>query len=239
MAGRRSRVTMHGAGATCCRISARMSAVIAATASRDTEFHGASGEWRVSRQRLRWDILDAFAAAAEQAGIARIEDFNRGDNAGVSYFDVNQRNGLRAQRRQGLPQAGASRANLTVWTHTLAERLRSRSTRGACAAGRDAVARRRARRGPRRARGHLSPGRHRARRSCCSCRALAPQSCCANTASTCSTSSPAWARTCRITCRSARCSRCSGVRTLNVVASSFWGRLGIGARICVAPHRAR
>src|SRR5438128_2053208 len=27
------------------------------------EMHGAGGEWRVDRQRLRWDILDAFAQA--------------------------------------------------------------------------------------------------------------------------------------------------------------------------------
>jgi choline dehydrogenase-like flavoprotein len=27
------------------------------------------GEWRVEKQRLRWDILDAFAQAAQQAGI--------------------------------------------------------------------------------------------------------------------------------------------------------------------------
>ena len=26
------------------------------------EMHGAGGEWRVEKQRLRWDILDAFAA---------------------------------------------------------------------------------------------------------------------------------------------------------------------------------
>ena len=44
-------------------------------------------------QRLRWDILDAFAQAAEQAGIPHIDDFNRGDNDGVGYFDVNQRAG--------------------------------------------------------------------------------------------------------------------------------------------------
>ena len=56
---------------------------------------GAGGEWRVERQRLRWDILDAFALAAQQSGIAANTDFNRGDNAGVGYFEVNQRRGWR------------------------------------------------------------------------------------------------------------------------------------------------
>jgi choline dehydrogenase len=87
------------------------------------QWHGAEGEWRVSRQRLRWDILDAFAAAAEQAGIARIDDFNRGDNSGVAYFDVNQRGGLRVSAAKAFLRPVRSRANLTVWTRCLAERL--------------------------------------------------------------------------------------------------------------------
>jgi len=59
------------------------------------EFHGGSGVWYVEKQRLRWDILDAFAAAAQQAGLPRTDDFNRGDNEGVGYFEVNQRDGWR------------------------------------------------------------------------------------------------------------------------------------------------
>ncbi len=59
------------------------------------EFHGAGGEWRVESQRLRWDILEAFAGAAEQEGIPRVQDFNRGDNFGCGYFEVNQRGGWR------------------------------------------------------------------------------------------------------------------------------------------------
>ena len=94
------------------------------TADVQTEFHGSSGEWRVSRQRLRWEILDAFAAAAEQAGIARIDDFNGGDNAGVSYFDVNQRNGFRLSAAKAFLKPVRSRANLNVWLRTQAERLR-------------------------------------------------------------------------------------------------------------------
>lgn len=53
------------------------------------------GEWRVERQRLSWDILDAFAAAAREAGIPATEDFNTGSNEGVGYFEVNQRRGVR------------------------------------------------------------------------------------------------------------------------------------------------
>lgn len=57
--------------------------------------HGTGGEWRVENQRLRWDILDAWAAAAQAAGIPASDDFNTGDNAGVGYFKVTQRGGWR------------------------------------------------------------------------------------------------------------------------------------------------
>jgi len=87
------------------------------------DMHGAVGEWRVSRQRLRWDILDAFAEAAGQAGFARIPDFNTGDNAGVSYFDVNQRGGFRVSSAKAFLKPAKGRANLTVWPRTMTERL--------------------------------------------------------------------------------------------------------------------
>jgi len=89
----------------------------------DDSHHGSRGEWRVSKQRLRWDILDAFAEAAEQAGFPRIPDFNTGDNAGVSYFDVNQRAGFRMSSAKAFLKPARSRANLTVWTRSLTERL--------------------------------------------------------------------------------------------------------------------
>ncbi len=79
--------------------------------------HGAGGEWRVERQRLRWDILDAFAAAAQQAGIPATDDFNRGDNEGVGYFEVNQRRGWRWNAARAFLRPVERRPNLTVWTH--------------------------------------------------------------------------------------------------------------------------
>jgi choline dehydrogenase len=87
-------------------------------------FHGQGGEWRVERQRLRWEILDAFAAAAVQAGIPASGDFNRGDNEGVGYFDVNQRRGVRWNASKAFLRGVAARPNLQVWTGRLAERLR-------------------------------------------------------------------------------------------------------------------
>jgi choline dehydrogenase len=87
------------------------------------EAHGAGGEWRVERQRLSWEILDAFAAAAQQAGIPATEDFNRGDNEGVGSFEVNQRRGVRWNATKAFLRPVQHRANLTVWTGALVTRL--------------------------------------------------------------------------------------------------------------------
>ena len=93
------------------------------------EFHGAGGEWRVEAQRLRWDILDAFASAAEQEGIPRVADFNRGDNFGVGYFDVNQRRGWRWNTAKAFLRPVRERPNLQVMTGAHAERLLFEGTR--------------------------------------------------------------------------------------------------------------
>lgn len=86
--------------------------------------HGAGGEWRVERQRLRWDVLDAFAQAAQQAGIPHSEDFNRGDNEGVGYFQVNQKNGWRWNTAKAfLRPTCYGRANFELWTGAHVTRL--------------------------------------------------------------------------------------------------------------------
>ena len=81
------------------------------------------GEWRVEKQRLSWEILDAFAAAAQQAGIPATDDFNRGNNEGVGYFDVNQRKGIRWNATKAFLRPIQHRANLQVWTGALVTRL--------------------------------------------------------------------------------------------------------------------
>ena len=79
-------------------------------------FHGAGGEWRVERQRLSWTLLDAFRDAAAQAGLATIEDFNRGDNEGCNYFEVNQRHGVRWSAAKAFLHPVRQRPNLHVIT---------------------------------------------------------------------------------------------------------------------------
>jgi choline dehydrogenase len=82
-----------------------------------TSFHGAGGEWRVEKQRLSWEILDAFRNAAEQTGIPKTDDFNRGDNEGCGYFDVNQRNGIRWNTSKAFLKSVKNRhGNLEIMT---------------------------------------------------------------------------------------------------------------------------
>ena len=85
---------------------------------------GAGGEWRVEKQRLRWDVLDAFAQAAQQAGIPATDDFNRGDNEGVSYFEVNQKSGWRWNTAKAFLRPHCEgRPNFELWTSAQVTRL--------------------------------------------------------------------------------------------------------------------
>ncbi len=80
-------------------------------------FKNAGGEWRVEKQRLDWPILNAFAKACEQHGIAATQDFNAGNNEGVGYFEVNQRSGWRWNTAKAfLRPACYGRDNFEMWT---------------------------------------------------------------------------------------------------------------------------
>ncbi|WP_422368405.1 GMC family oxidoreductase [Pelagibius sp.] len=87
------------------------------------DFHGGDGELRVEEQRLSWEILDAFREAAAESGIPPTTDFNRGDNEGCGYFQVNQRKGVRWSAAKAFLRPVESRSNLTVMTRAQAERL--------------------------------------------------------------------------------------------------------------------
>jgi choline dehydrogenase len=91
--------------------------------SKFSDMHGHGGEWRVEKQRLRWDVLDGFMEAAVENGIARTNDFNSGDNAGIGYFEVNQRSGWRWNTSKAFLRPAKSRPNLTIWTEAQAEKL--------------------------------------------------------------------------------------------------------------------
>ncbi|WP_250492842.1 GMC family oxidoreductase N-terminal domain-containing protein [Caballeronia sp. GAWG1-1] len=87
------------------------------------QWHGAGGEWRVEKQRLKWKILETFSQAAQQSGIPATDDFNRGDNTGVGYFDVNQRGGIRWNAAKAFLREAMKRPNLTTITGAHTQRL--------------------------------------------------------------------------------------------------------------------
>ena len=82
------------------------------------EYHGTGGELRVEERRVNWPILDAWREAAEQCGIPKIDEFNRGDNFGNAYFQMNQRRGSRWSATKAFLRPIQNRANLTVLTNT-------------------------------------------------------------------------------------------------------------------------
>lgn len=94
------------------------------------EFHGCGGELRVEERRVNWEILDAWREAAEECGIPRIEEFNRGDNFGNAYFQMNQRRGKRWSCTNAYLRPVRNRPNLTVITHAHVQRLKIESRDG-------------------------------------------------------------------------------------------------------------
>jgi choline dehydrogenase len=195
----------------------------------ECEHHGARGEWRVSKQRLRWEILDAFAAAAAQAGYASIDDFNRGDNAGVSYFDVNQRNGWRVSSAKAFLRPVRSRTNLTVWTGTLTQSLST---------ARDAIGRLRCT-GATLLRGHERLRVTAAREVILSAGSIGtpqilqlsgigPAALLREHGIDVVHELPGVGANLQDHLQIRPVFKVSGVRTLNALAASFWGRLGIG-----------
>ncbi len=89
----------------------------------DSQVHGTGGEWRVEQQRLSWEILEAFRAAAIQYGIPAVSDFNTGDNEGICYFHVNQKLGRRWSAARGFLKPVLHRKNLQLESGCLVEGL--------------------------------------------------------------------------------------------------------------------
>ncbi len=87
------------------------------------ECHGVGGEMRVEERRVSWEILDAWRDAAEECGIPKIAEFNRGDNFGNAYFQMNQRGGRRWSGTKAYLRPVMHRPNLTVRTGAQVRRI--------------------------------------------------------------------------------------------------------------------
>lgn len=87
------------------------------------EFHRQGGNWKVSRQRLKWDILEAVQRGAMEFGIQPRADFNDGDNEGSGFFEVNQENGVRWNTAKGFLRPAMNRPNLRVLTKANTDKI--------------------------------------------------------------------------------------------------------------------
>ena len=88
------------------------------------ELHGTGGEWRVEDLRLSWRVLDLFQQAAEEFGIPKTRDFNRGSNEGCGYFQVTQKKGVRWTTAKAFLRPAERRPNVTLWTKAQATKIR-------------------------------------------------------------------------------------------------------------------
>src|SRR6516165_8957301 len=87
------------------------------------QFHGAFGPLSVSEGRSNHALIDAFLAAAKQAGYRENPDFNGPEQDGVGRYQLTQRNGLRCSAAVAYLHPAAQRQNLTVITAGLATRI--------------------------------------------------------------------------------------------------------------------
>ncbi len=79
-----------------------------------SKFHNVDGPLSVSDQRIKLSILDEFMNAAEEMGIPKVNDFNKGDNYGCGYFQVTVKNGLRCSTSVAYLKPIKNRKNLKV-----------------------------------------------------------------------------------------------------------------------------
>lgn len=89
----------------------------------EDEFHATGGELRVEQQRLSWPILDAVRDGAQELELPKIDDFNRGNNLGSSYFAVNQRKGVRWSTARAFLNPAKHRPNLKIATKAQVKKL--------------------------------------------------------------------------------------------------------------------
>ncbi|MEP2534250.1 GMC family oxidoreductase N-terminal domain-containing protein [Shimia sp.] len=87
------------------------------------DLHKAGGEWKVQKQKLRWDILSAVQEGAKEFGILPRGDFNDGNNEGSGFFEVNQKKGVRWSTARGFLRPAMKRPNLRVLTDAVTDSL--------------------------------------------------------------------------------------------------------------------
>jgi choline dehydrogenase len=87
------------------------------------QFHGGDGPLTVSDQVEPHEVCEAFIRACGEVGIPRNDDFNGASQEGAGYFQTTMRNGRRWSTARAYLKPARGRANLTVATGALTERV--------------------------------------------------------------------------------------------------------------------
>jgi choline dehydrogenase len=93
------------------------------------EFHGTGGPLSVSDPKEPHPLVDAWLAAAEEAGYPRNPDFNGAIQEGFGYNQWTIRSGFRSSAATGFLRPAKRRANLRIITRAHATRIRFSGTR--------------------------------------------------------------------------------------------------------------
>ena len=87
------------------------------------ELRGGGGPLNVADMREEHEILDAFVDAGVEAGYPRNPDYNGASQEGFGYYQVTQKNGERFSAADAFLKPAMNRANLTVETNALAQKV--------------------------------------------------------------------------------------------------------------------
>ena len=82
------------------------------------EFHGVSGELKVSKPQDANEVAKVFVAAGADAGLPENNDFNGDSQLGLGIYNVKQNRGQRVSSYTAFVEPILERKNLTVMTHT-------------------------------------------------------------------------------------------------------------------------
>jgi choline dehydrogenase-like flavoprotein len=86
--------------------------------------HGAGGELAVGTPGYTWPILDAYARAAAQVGLPRLDDYNGGgQKEGFALFETTIRNGRRCSASHAFLDPIRNRPNLKIVTSAVVEKI--------------------------------------------------------------------------------------------------------------------
>jgi choline dehydrogenase len=88
-----------------------------------SEFHGVGGPLRVSDHPFRLPLAEHWIAAAMQAGLARNDDFNDGQQDGVGPYQSTTKGRRRWSTAAAFLRPARQRTNLTIATHAQATRV--------------------------------------------------------------------------------------------------------------------